>query len=172
MKKIFAVFMLMTLVLAGSLTFAGCASVVPGAWTKLKVDGGLVVYTANMYSSGGPAIVYYENPDDATGDRYYVNCAISISFYPRIMGKDERNGENTTIVDLSEKQAMSFSVSKTSEIYSPDKSVYLNGEKLTPETNGSSDGEYLKIMFFDNLKLKRGNPGGHENNVINVIEYK
>ena len=175
MKKIFIGFMLVAMVIVSSLTFVGCGSVVPGAWTKLEVEGlenGKIFYTSHMYASGGPAILYYENPDDATGDKYNAAYTISISFYPRILGADDRNGERTTIVDLSEKQAMSFSVSKTSAIYSPDKSVYLNGEKLTPERAGTLDGESLSIMFFDNLKLIRGNPGGHENNIINVIEYK
>lgn len=169
MRKILSMFIFVAFTLICSLIFVGCDfGVVPGAWIKFKVDGGRVVYTSNMYASGGPAILYYENSEVVVDEEY----AISISFYPRIMGKDERNGEDTTIVDMSEKQAMKISVRKTSLVYSPEKSIYLNGEKLTPESNGTSESEYLKIMFFDNLEFKRGNPGGHENNIVNVIEYK
>ena len=72
MKKLCLLLILIVCIFAGSLTFTGCESVVPGAWTKLQVDDGLVVYTSYMYSSGGPAIVYYENPEDASNDRYYT----------------------------------------------------------------------------------------------------
>ena len=172
MKKILLGAISIIFVFASILCFTGCENVVPGAWTRLKVDEGLVVYTANMYASGGPAIVYYENPDDAGNDKYYTKCAIQIEFYPRILGKDERDGVDTTIVDVSQKQYMTFAVSKSSAIYAAEKSVYLNGVKLTPEPATLSDSEVLLIMHFENLNLQRGNPGGHENNVINVIEYK
>ncbi len=175
MKKFCFALGIISCIILSSLCFTGCESVVPGAWTQLKVEGyedGVVVYTSHMYSSGGPAIVFYENAEDAANDRYYTKSAIEISFYPRILGKNERNGVDTTIVDVSKKQSMNFVVSKSSDIYAADKSVYLNGVKLTPDPATLSDSEYLLIMHFEDLKLVRGNPGGHANDIINVIEYK
>ena len=56
------------------------------------------------------------------------------------------------------------------KIYSADKNVYLNGEKLTPTRTDNLN--TIVCFLFQNFPLKRGNTGGTLNNEINVIEYK
>lgn len=143
--------------------------VVPCAWVALDADG-YVVYTSNMYASGGEHIYLYDNERDAQNDTAHARCAMSITFYPRIMGVDTVDGYETTIVDISQKASMVAYIYKQHGIYSADKSFYINGIKL--KSSSSIEYDIVVCYTFDNLPLERGNPGGKENGKINRIEYR
>ena len=147
----------------------GC-SVTACAWVRLEADG-YVYYSTSMYASGGDHIYYYEKEEDAADDAYHTNCALTVVFYPRILGPAEVDGVKTTTVDLSDKYySMTVYIYKSKATYSPDKSVYLNGAVLEPENVYETDN--LLSLSFENFGLERGNPGGRLNGKINVIEYK
>lgn len=164
---------LITLVCIFSFCFCltGCfgESVVPCAWVKLDMDG-YIVYTANMYASGGDHIYLYETEEEAAEDRYHANYLVSVVFYPRILGADTIEGIKTTTVDISSNYSMTIYVNKTRSAYSAEKKVYLNDEEIT--SSQVDDLDVLLCMTFDNFTLVRGNPGGRMNNFVNKIEYK
>ncbi len=150
--------------------FAACdAGVVPSAWVALKSDDGYVYYTSNMYGNTGAHIYLYE-------DETATNKLLEISFAPRILGPDytatHGTGETATTVDISGTYSMFIQVYKNTEnsVYSAEKDVYLNDEKLTPDL--TTDYENYVLLEYYNFRLVRGNPDGKENDVINYIEYK
>ena len=148
----------------------GCGgSVVPCAWVEFKSDL-LVVYTSNMYASGGEHIYLYESEELAQNDKYHTEQSLSVTFYPRILGADTVDGRKTTIVDISKYSDMTVYVYKDKTLYSPEKSIYLNGSKLTP-TN-VNDLDLIYALHFEDVPLERGNPNGSINGKVNVIEYK
>lgn len=150
--------------------FSGCfGGVVPCAWVRLNMEGH-IYYSSNMYASGGNHIYFYENDADAEGDTYFSNCALTIVFYPRILGADTVNGVKTTTVDISSDYSMTVNVYKGKSIFSDSKKVYLNGEELQP--SHSYESSVLLALTFNDFTLTRGNPNGHFNEFVNVIEYK
>lgn len=152
--------------------FSACLwdGVVPCAWTYLKMDGGYYSYSSDMYGMNGDHIYYYLNEEDV-GDVYKRD--ISIKFYPRIMGHDDEviDGKSikTTIVDISKYSDLSFYVSTTSPLYSVEKRVYINGQKIDKALDVYDS--FATILIQD-LNLQRGNPNGQRNDVVNIIEYK
>ncbi|MBP5466842.1 MAG: hypothetical protein J6Y43_04710, partial [Clostridia bacterium] len=120
---------------------------------------------------GGGHIYLYENQEDAEDDKYHSNCALTVTFYPRIMGADTVDGVRTTTVDMANgNYAMNIYVYKNKSVYSPEKKVYLNGEELV--ASYEDDLEYLVALTFNDFVLVRGNPNGHINGFINVLEYR
>lgn len=167
MKKFFCFALLL---LTCGIFLTGCfGSVVPCAWVRLDMDG-YIYYSSNVYASGGDHIYLYETEEDAEGDKHHVNCILSVVFYPRILGADTVNGVRTTTVDVSAGYSMTVNVYKKKSLYSADKKVYLNGEQI--EASNTYDSEYLRCLTFENFTLTRGNPNGHFNEIVNVIEYK
>ena len=149
---------------------SGCG-VVPAAWVKLDMSG-YVVYTSNMYSSGGDHIYLYNTKEEAEADRYKAAYLMSIVFYPRILGADILvDGKNTTtIVDISGAYSMQITINKTKSLYDANKKIYLNGVELQPATR--DDYDVLLFLYFNNFTLVRGNPGGQANGFINMIKYE
>ena len=159
-----------TMIFACAVCLTACESVVPAAWVYLKMDSGYTIYTTNMYSSGGDHIYYFENEEDATDKN---NSVLQITFYPRILGPEEIEidgvNQRTTLVDMSGNVDFKVYVIKSSSVYSAEKSVYLNGSKLTASSTYNSD--VLLALTFENVNLIRGNPNGQRNNAVNFIEY-
>ena len=65
---------------------------------------------------------------------------------------------------------MTVYIKTNSSIYSADKAIYLNGQKVTP-TKAENLGS-LAYITIEDINLIRGNPNGKINGVINIIEYK
>ena len=168
MKRLFSVVLVITCVLlSGSLI--ACENVVPGAWVKLDMDG-YVVYTSNMYASGGDHVYLYDDEETAKDDKHHANYNMAIVFFPRILGADTINDERTTIVDISSWYSMTIYINKGKEIYEEGKKIYLNDEELT--ASHVDDLDVLLCLTFEDFTFLRGNPNGQLNNVINRIEYK
>jgi len=166
-KNLFLSGFLLALCFVLLFSFSGCGYV-KCAWVQFKVDDGKVVYTSDMYGSINSHIKYYEsNEDFENGDE-----AITISFSPRILGADTRNGEETTTVELTKSNIIFVTLYKSHSTYSAEKSFYLNGEKLIPDEGYTTETANIISMSFSNFKFKQGNPNGRENDVINIIEYK
>ena len=171
MKKRFLA-IVFVLIFTASILFAGCfESVVPAAWVHLKVDDGYVYYSTDMYASNRSHIYYFENQEAAENLNNYM---IEIIFYPRILGPEEVevDGEKikTTIVDISNYADISIYIRKASPIYSANKDIYINGEKINPTS--INDYNTLVSILIQDAPLVRGNPNGRINGKINYIEYK
>ena len=164
-KRLFIIFIAAIFVVSCALACTACNKVTPCAWVAFGNEG-YIYYTADMY---GDHIIYYEDETDAEGDTYHANYAISISFIPRILGKSERNGVVCTTVEVSKHNSMTVYINKGKSTYDPNKKVYLNGTALTPSR--TNDNNPLLCLTFD-ISLERGNPGGKENDKLNIIEYK
>ena len=148
-------------------SFSGCGYV-KCAWVKLTMDGGKVIYGNDMYGSTGSHIKYYESEEDFENN----DVAMTINFNPRILGPDTRNSETTTTVEMSKSNIIFVTLYKNHDIYSTEKSFYLNGVKLTPDEGYTQEVGNVVSMSFSDFKFKQGNPNGKENGVINIIEYK
>ena len=169
-KKLFILLIALTLIVSCALACTACNKVAPGAWVTLKNEG-YTIYTSHAYPSGGYQIIFYENEADAEGDTHVTNAAICINFYPGILGADTRGDIRTTIVDIGKKYCeMHVYVYKDKATYSTEKKFYLNGVELVP--SNTYDCEYFISWTYENFSPKRGNPGGHLNDIINEIEYK
>lgn len=168
MKKPLNVVIVFSLLL---FSLSGCFGVVPSAWVSLKMEGGYTTYTTDMYGNDRDHIYYYQSQEDA---KDIENWVIAVNFIPRILGPEEveLDGKKvkTTIVDISTKADMNIYIKPTSSVYSGEKSIYLNGEKLTPSDTVIS--EYLCCYYFQDVELERGNPGGKINGKVNIIEYR
>ena len=150
--------------------FSACASsVVPCAWVRLDMDGS-VVYTSDTYAVVGAHVYFYENEDEMTADENRTNYDLSITFYPRILGKDTVGGEKTTTVDISSDCSMTVYINKTKEFYSENKKIYLNGSEITPKKRDDFDA--LLCLYFEDVAFIRGNPNGKLNGEVNVIQYR
>ena len=172
MKKRFFTGLFAVICLMFSLTlFTACGSVVPCAWVYLKMDGGYITYSSDMYGNAGDHVHYYLNEEDATST---ANSVLSIRFSPRILGADTVKIDDvdtrTTTVDISDYADMSIIIKTTSSIYAESKKIYLNGEELEPTQTTSS--ATIVCYLFQNVKFVRGNPNGHINGAVNSIEYK
>ena len=169
-KKILSIAFAMAFMITCSFCLASCG-VVPCAWVKLDMEG-YVIYTTHMSPAYGH-IFLYENEEAAQNDTYSSNYELEIDFDPRILGPDVSVPieERTTTVDLSKGYCeMKVYIRKAGNTYGAEKHVYLNGEALTPTS--TYDSESLLILDFEDINLLRGNPGGHRNDIINIIEYK
>ena len=69
---------------------------------------------------------------------------------------------------------MEVVIKKDSGLYSSDKKVYVNGVALEKKSSNDTitESEYLIIYHFENFGLKRSNPNGQLNNIVNTLEYK
>ena len=144
----------------------------------------VVVYTSHM-SSAYPHIFVYDiaadipNADDFEQPADYrraceENCALYISF-KRNLGKDTVNGRDVLTCDIDGWQSMYVYVRKTSGLYAENKAFYLNGKKIVVseyENSSTYEGEYYMTFSIENMGLKRSNPNGRINGVVNTIEYK
>ena len=170
-KKNVFVGLMMCLVVGLSFMFVACGSYVPCAWVQFKFDEGHIVYNASdVYAYRGAHVYLYENEEPGT----YELPVMEIRFSPRCMGSEARevNGETvkTVLFDISEKwYAMYVTVYTGNSIYSSEKSIYLNGEKLVGE---KSQHDGFVSYEFENFGLVQGNPNAHMNDEINLIEYK
>ena len=167
-KVLSAAFCFLILVFCGvSLTACG---VVPCAWIKLDMEG-YVYYSTYMYPGSHAHIVYYESKEIADADTYETQYLLKITFFPRILGPADVDGERMTTVDVGQKYCeMQVEINKQNGYFDENKKVYLNGAALT--ASRTYDCEYFVQYSFENFKPVRGNPNGHFNNFINKIEYK
>ena len=170
-KRIFNFIFAFICIFAFTFCLTGCfgGGVVPCAWVKLDMEG-YIVYTSNMYSSGGDHIYLYENEEEASDDTYHSNYELSVVFYPRIMGADTVDGERTTTVDISSYYSMNIYINKSKSVYSASKKIYLNDQELA--YSQIDDLETLLCLTFENFTFVRGNPNGHINGFVNKLEYK
>lgn len=142
--------------------FVGCGTTA-GAWVALKSEG-YVVYTSYKYPTSHSHIVLWESKEKA--QESFATPSLEITFYPGILAPDEVNGEKTTVVDLSGRyHDMQVYVDKSSSIYDANKSIYLNGKKLTPTYTNDLDN--LLSLMFENFEISKGTSDN-----INYIEYK
>ncbi len=168
-RKTVPVLISVVLLLLFAVSFSACEPVIPGAWVSLDMDG-YVVYTANMYSSGGEHIYLYASEEDCREDAYHSRYLLAVSFYPRILGPDTLDDKRTTIVDVSGEYEMHVALNKSASIYSETKKVYLNGTALAEYKDTNYDS--MRFKEYRNFGLIRGNPDGKINGVINVLQYR
>ena len=186
MKKLLLVF-LIVFSLISVISFSACAGskVTSFAYTSYRlVDNQVAYYDSIMY---GTHVYIFEdesympNGDDVkykdNNAQYRMDCetnSIITIRYKRSLGVEEVNGDNATLVETDLWYFIEVSIKKSSSIYSTDKAIYLNGTKL--EKNNKNDSIYdydsLIIYHFEDCGLKRSNPNGKINGVINYIEYK
>lgn len=169
-KVLSAAFCFLILVFCGvSLTACG---VVPCAWIKLDMEG-YVYYSTYMYPGSNAHISYYESEEAYEEEQtsFTETYLLKITFFPRILGPGEFDGEKVTTVDVGDKYCrMEVTINKQNGYYDANKKVYLNDEALTP--TDTYDCEYFVQYGFDNFKPVRGNPNGQFNHFINKIAYK
>ena len=167
MKKRFLSFLLSFIFVLGGISLSGCfGSVVPCAWVKLDMVG-YIYYTSYVY---GDHIYLYENEENFSNDKYHADYELCVHFFPRILGADTVDDVRTTTVDISKNYSMIIYIIKDKPLYSTEKNIYLNGEKLIPVQ--IDDLDTLLCLTFENFTLVRGNPNGSFNNYVNTIEYK
>ncbi len=145
-------------VLSAAFLFSCAEPVTPVAYTRFDTSADLTVYyTSNMYY------------DQVVARKDDFNV-YTFSF-TRCLGADEMEGRKYTLVDVSRNPDMYVTILSTSE-YSPNKSFYLNGQKLVPtEITEFEFGASYRFMNIDTFI--RTNPNGKlvpEN--VNYIEYK
>ena len=168
-------------ILVSTLVLASCKeSVVPVAAVTFKtVDEQAVRYSADV-SYAYPHIYVYENeslipnPEDPkyvdNGILYRLDCenaSILYISFNKNMGRDEIYNTTVMYVDITHTAYMSAYLKKT---YSIEKFLYLNGIKLVPSTTTDLTTEIH--YTFDFVNLKRTNPGGVIQNIINTLELK
>ena len=176
-----ALSLVLAVVFASSLLLSACGYV-KTAWVHLKIDDTYkVVYnTADMYNALRHISCYANEEDAISGD----DCLLSIRFTARSMGGEEvevdEENLKTILVDVSNWCDMFVSIPKTlrgqytrpNPLYSASKHIYLNGEQLEV-TQDNSSLEYVDWTFRHvETKLILGNPDGHINGEVNIIEYK
>ena len=166
---------LLAILVAPCFLLSACGNVVPTAWVYFKADTGYVTYGSDMYGVTRAHIYYYENEADATDTD---NSVLYIYFSPRIMGVDTEKKVDgvemrTTTVDITSWADMDVYIKTSSAIYDAAKKIYINGVAMEEAEGTSRSGSlaHIRIINLQN-KLTRGNPDGHENDVVNVIEYK
>jgi len=95
--------------------------------------------------------------------------------YKRILGSENVDGQTFHYVDVADWYMVEVAVEKDSPLYSPQKSVYLNGKKLaaTGKHDSVYESDLLVIFHFEDCGLARSNVGGTiHTDVVNLIEYK
>ena len=169
----------LAVVFASSLLLSACGGYVKTAWVHLKIDDTYkVVYnTADMYSAT-KHIFCYASEEDATSDSNYL---LSIRFTARSMGGEEvevdEENLKTILIDMSSWCDMTVSIPKTigtevNPLYNADKAIYVNGTMLVPSQDDSTT-SYVSWTFRNVERvLVVGNPDGHINGIVNIIEYK
>ena len=89
---------------------------------------------------------------------------------------DEENLK-TILIDMSSWCDMTVSIPKTigtevNPLYNADKAIYANGTMLVPSQDDSTT-SYVSWTFRNVERvLVVGNPDGHINGIVNIIEYK
>ena len=173
-----ALSLVLAVVFASSLLLSACGYV-KTAWVHLKIDDTYkVVYnTADMYSAT-KHISCYASEEDATSDSNYL---LSIRFTARSMGGEEvevdEENLKTILIDMSSWCDMTVSIPKTigteaNPLYNADKAIYVNGTMLIPSQDDSTT-SYVAWTFRNVERvLVVGNPDGHINGIVNIIEYK
>lgn len=178
MKKILILLMVVVCSFSVLFCFSACGDVVPTAWVYLNIDGGFISYTGDMYGVTSEHVYYFASLEDSFNLDNYI---LSIRFIPRVMGSDDiilDDGSvlSTILVDVSNVVDMKVYIKTNkpsgSPIYASNKSIYLNGQKLTPTTTDIDNDSHLAGFLYQNISLQRGNPNGKINGVINSIEYK
>ena len=183
MKKLIAFITMLVSLISLSACFGG--SVTPFAYTSFKTTGDQVAYYT--YSIEGTHVFIFENEssmpngnDEKYKDnnaKYLSDCEsnsiITIS-YKRSLGVEEVDGTKATLVEIDSWYYIEVIVKKNSSGYSPNKAIYLNETKLEKSNKHDSidDSDSLIIYHFEDCGLKRSNPNGKINNVVNIIEYK
>ena len=185
MKKI--LMLVLTILCVFSLT--GCFlrgnSVAPFAYARYELTGTQVAYHDSIMYGTNIYIFEDETKVPDINDSKYVdnmagyrldcdsNSMINISF-KRIMGVEEVDGKKATLVEIEKWYYVEVLVKKSSSIYDDNKNVYLNGTKLEKKGKDDSvyDSDVIRIFHFEDCGLKRSNPNGKINGVVNIIEYK
>lgn len=188
MKKSFMLFFTLFLGLISLFALTGCTlinSVTPFSYVSYELSDDQVAYYSN--SVYGTHIFIFEDetmmPDgnleiyNDNLSQYLIDCdansIINIEF-KRILGVEEVNGKKASLVEIDDWYYIEVTIKKDSSIYSSNKNIYLNGNKL--EISNSNDVIYdydnIIIYHFDDCGLERSNPKGKINDTVNIIEYK
>ena len=164
---------------------SGCGlGVTPVAYVEYKAENEQVVYYTSYVSGALPHIFVFDDvskvPDSSEYDQpldYRMacenNCSMYISF-KRNMGKDTVGGRDVLTCDIQTWYYIRVYIKKDSDVYAENKKLYLNGKELSKKGNADyiSEDEYGITYYFEDFGLKRSNPNGRMNGVVNVIEYK
>ena len=171
---------LVLLSLTSALLMSCANSVVPVAAVTFKTVGEQVVWYSADVSFAYPHIYLYENeaarPNPAdpkyvdNGIGYRLDCEqaslLYISFNKN-MGKDEIYDTTVMYVEVKYTPYMSAVIKNE---YGEGKDLYLNGVKLVADTTTPLTGSYE--LMFNKISLKRTNPNGTIQNIINTLELK
>lgn len=128
-----------------------------------------IYYSADVYGYTHGQIEVYKDLDEFNST---FSIADLVFRFSKCLGADEIEGKKYTVVDLS-KKTLYFQVEiyKESDLYSTDKAVYLNGEKLTPDS--TFDGDTLLIYHYYKVNFTKSNPKGIlDYSKTNTLEYK
>ena len=154
------------LVLLALLVTSCSEFVTPVAYTRFDSSTGQYVY----YSSkvGGPQLFIYRDDDEPKTQFPVTDIEFS---FTRCCGADDLEGERYILVDLTKNITYTTVLIDKERIYSPSKSIYLNGKAYEPDQ--IDVGDYSVILTFEELPFVRTNPHGRINpEAVNVIEYK
>jgi len=171
-NKLFSILML-SLILPVVIFFSGCGE----KYAHIHFDaeeGQTVVYTSIAEFAGNYHIYVFDKGvsvpkyNDYTDSAYYhkacTNKAFILIHFTYNYGKHTVEGKEGIDCLASGEYYMEVEVKIGSSSYDIDKSVYLNGKKLTPNAQGVSDKEGYLEFFYDKFGLVVGE--------TNIIEYK
>lgn len=147
--------------------FTSCQNVpglvTPVAYTRFDGTGDQYIYYSS-YKYFDQLVVW---KNEAKSHEQFANPDLSFSF-GECCGADNLEGKRYTLVKLS---SCYFSVMIISEVYDSNKSIYLNGTALVPDS--ITTGDASTVLTFNNPPFVRTNPGGTiDKNKVNVLEYK
>lgn len=183
-KKVSLLVSLLTLLIS-IISLSACSNIAPFAYTTYKtIDNQVAYYDSTM---NGVHIYIFENESmmpDGSDEKYkdnnelyrsdcVSNAIITIGFKSSF-GSETVAGSNTILVDIDKWYYIEVTVKKDSNIYSADKSVYLNNDKLVKSGKNDSifESDSIIIYHFEDCGLNRSNPNGKIREIINTIEYK
>lgn len=168
MKKLALV--LMGILLCFSLSACG-EKVTPVAYTRFAAVGSqYVYYSSDVYGLEHGQIEVYKDEEEF-GSNY---PSVDITFkFSRCLGADTLNDVKYTLVDLSNKGVyLTVYILKSSEIYSADKKIYLNGVALVPTSTWEGD-TLISFTYEGISSFARTNPNGKiDDSKVNTLEYR
>ncbi|MBR1925816.1 MAG: hypothetical protein IJ837_03050 [Clostridia bacterium] len=170
-NKLYSILML-SLILPVFMFFCGCGEKTAHIHFKAE-EGQTVVYTSIADVTGYHIFVFEQgavvpNFDDYKKQSdYYVDCeknAFLFVYFTHNYGEHTKDGIKGIDCLASGEYYMQVEVKIESNGYAIDKSIYLNGEKLTPDATGIvKKGERFELFYSEfGLNL----------NETNMIEYK
>ena len=168
-NKIFSVLML-SLIVPVLMFFSGCGE--KSAFVYFEAESNQHVVYTSLNDNGGYNIYVFDKDttvpdidDYANGAYYHQDCEqksfIKIRFSWNY-GEETKGGIDGISCKAVDDYYMVVEIKTTSLAYNENKSIYLNGEKLTHKAKGV-DANMMEL-FYENFGLKVGQ--------INTLEYK